>query len=387
VLFISIPSFRWISRDVLHAVSVKFIARILRWRLLKMVELLQGNEACVKGALAANCRFYAGYPITPSSEIAEMMAAELPKRGGVFIQMEDEIGSIAAVIGAALTGVRAMTATSGPGLSLMAENIGYAIMTEVPCVIVDVQRVGPSTGHATRPSQGDLMMARWGTHGDHRIVVLCPSSVSDMFWLTVRAFQFADMLRTPVILLSDEVVGHMRTDVELPDEVEEVENSSLEDVPDFHPIGGNKRHHYTGLVHEEDGFPTNDPEVIEKELRRLIRKIERHRDKITIFEKYEVDDADIVILSYGCTAYSSMKAMKMAREEGIKCGAIVVKTLWPFPYELAEGDFTLIVPEMNSGLLADDLRKVNENVIPVTKMNGEIIYPQEILEAIRRVQN
>jgi len=350
-----------------------------------MVEVLQGNEACVKGALAAGCRFYAGYPITPSSEIAEMMAVELPKRGGVFIQMEDEIGSIAAVIGAALAGARAMTATSGPGMSLMAENIGYAIMAEVPCVIVDVQRVGPSTGHATKPSQGDLMMARWGTHGDHRIVVLSPSSVSDMFWMTVKAFRFAEMLRTPVILLSDEVIGHMRTNVELPEEVEEEPIPELEDVPKSHPFGEGERYHITGLIHDETGFPTNDPEIIERQLRRLIRKIERHRDKITIVEKHNVEDADVVILSYGCMVLSSLKAMKMAREEGIKCGVIDVKTLWPFPYEVAEGDFKLIVPEMNSGLLADDLRKVRKDVISITKINGEIIYPNEILEILRRV--
>jgi 2-oxoglutarate ferredoxin oxidoreductase subunit alpha len=351
-----------------------------------MVELLQGNEACVKGALAAGCRFYAGYPITPSSEIAEMMAVELPKRGGVFIQMEDEIGSIAAVIGASLAGARAMTATSGPGISLMAENIGFAIMAEIPCVIVDVQRVGPSTGHATKPSQGDVMMARWGTHGDHRVVVLSPSSVSDMFWLTFKAFRFAEMLRTPVILLSDEIIGHMRTDVELPDEVEE-EIPELEDVPSFHPFGGGKRYHVTGLVHDETGFPTNDGEIIEKQLKRLIRKIERHRDKITIVERLNVEDADVVILAYGCVVRSAIRAMYLAREEGIKCGVVDVKTLWPFPYEVVESEFKLIVPEMNSGLIADDLRKVRNDVISITKMNGEIIYPHEILEIIRRVSN
>ncbi|MGD1996619.1 MAG: 2-oxoacid:acceptor oxidoreductase subunit alpha, partial [Anaerolineae bacterium] len=279
--------------------------------------LMQGDEACAEGAIAAGCRFFAGYPITPATEIAEVLSRRLPQVGGVFIQMEDEIASIAAVIGASVGGAKAMTATSGPGFSLMQENLGYAAMTEVPCVIVDVQRLGPSTGRPTSPSQGDVMQARWGTHGDHPIIALCPSSVWETFELTMTAFNFAERYRTPVILLMDEVIGHMREGVELPDYdgVERVERSETlvppewykpyekfpSDVPPLIPFGEGYRYHITGLHHDERGYPTNRLDEVNPWLERIFRKITRSLSDILLYEEDGVEEADTLVIAYGTT--------------------------------------------------------------------------------------
>jgi 2-oxoglutarate ferredoxin oxidoreductase subunit alpha len=293
---------------------------------------MQGDEACAEGAIAAGCRFFAGYPITPATEIAEVLARQLPKVGGKFIQMEDEIASIAAVIGASVGGAKSMTATSGPGLSLMLENIGYAAMAEIPCVIVDVQRLGPSTGRPTSPSQGDVMQARWGTHGDHPIIVLSPASVRETFDLTIQSFNFAEKYRTPVILLMDEVIGHMRERVELPDYETIVpvnrpdttvppewykpfENFPV-DVPPLVPFGEGYRYHITGLHHDERGYPTNRIDEVQPWLDRIFRKIDRSLSDILLYEEDEIEDAETLVIAYGVTARSARHAVEVARERG-----------------------------------------------------------------------
>jgi len=287
-------------------------------------KLLQGNEACVEGAFAAGIDFYAGYPITPSTEIAELLAEGLPKRGGAFIQMEDEIASMAAVIGASLTGAKSMTATSGPGFSLKQENLGYAMYTEVPCVVVNVQRGGPSTGLPTSPAQGDVMQARWGTHGDHPVIALCPSSVQETFWLTVRAFNLAEKYRTAVILLMDEVVGHMRERIEIPETVEGLitrkqpkvgreayrpYQADADLIPPMASFGTGYRYHVTGLAHDETGFPTSDTEQAGILIDRLHQKIEQNLDDIVQIETLMMEDAEIAVVAYGCTARSAARAV------------------------------------------------------------------------------
>ena len=317
------------------------------------VQLIQGNRACTLGALAAGCRFFAGYPITPSSEIAEFMSRELPRLGGKFLQMEDEIASIAAVIGASVGGLKAMTATSGPGFSLMQENIGYAVVAEIPCVIVNVMRTGPSTGLPTSPSQGDVMQARWGTHGDHPIIALSPGSVLEAFEMTVTAFNFAERYRTPVILLMDEVVGHMRERVELPMvRPEEIVNREMptvppewyepfgnpaSDVPPLAPFGEGYRYHITGLLHDARGFPTSRQDEVQSWLDRVFGKIDRHMDEIALWEEDGVEDALVAVVAYGSTARSARQAIKMARARyGRKVGLLRLKTLWPFPEVVVE---------------------------------------------------
>ena len=369
---------------------------------------MTGNEACAEGALIAGVRFFGGYPITPSSEIAEGLAAALPRVGGKFIQMEDEIAAMGTVIGASLAGAKAMTATSGPGFSLKQENIGYACMAEVPCVIVNVQRGGPSTGLPTLPSQSDIMQARWGTHGDHPIIALCPSSVRETLDLTIRAFNLAERYRVPVILLLDEIVGHVSEKVTLPDpdEVEIYDRHTPSvppeeylpyrhtdsDIPEMATFGTGYRFHVTGLCHDESGFPTNDSVEIDKGLRRLNRKVERYRDDIIEVESLELDDAEIVLVAFGSTARSARRAVALAREKGIRAGLLRLLTLWPFPdrelRELGEQVRSVIVPELNLGQVAHEVEWAlagRAEVVRVNRIDGEPISPTEILESIEEV--
>lgn len=376
----------------------------------KAAKLLQGNEACVEGALAAGMRFFAGYPITPSTEIAELCAARLPKVGGKFIQMEDEIGSMAAVCGASLAGLKAMTATAGPGFSLKQENIGFAIEAEIPCVIVDVQRVGPSTGMPTSPAQGDVMQARWGTHGDHEIVALCPSSVYEAYTLTVEAFNIAEDLRTPVILLMDEIVGHLREKVVLPAPGEiavrdrerpavgpdqykpyGVGQGSRPDVPPLARFGDGYRFHVTGLTHGEDGFPTNNPEVAEKQIRRISEKIRNRQGELCRVDELFTEDAEVYVVAYGACARSARRAVRDLRQQGIRAGLVRLVTVWPFPENAlrrvkARSPRAVIVPEMNLGQIVLPVQRVIGDtcpVLPLNRVGGQLIEPEDIVEAVK----
>jgi len=375
----------------------------------KKYKLMQGNEACVEGAIAAGMRFYAGYPITPSTEIAEIAAERLPQVGGKFIQMEDEIASMGAVIGASLTGVKAMTATSGPGFSLKQENIGFASLTEVPCVIVNVQRGGPSTGLPTNPAQGDVMQARWGTHGDHPIIVVSPSYVREVFDLTVRAFNLSEKYRVPCILLMDEVIGHMREKVELPDpDTIEVANRKKVDpnvdnykpyedvdgdgIPPMSSFGDGPFFHVTGLIHDITGFQSKSAEVTEKLIDRLMKKINNNLDDIIDYETYLIDDAETVIITFGATARSALRAVKLLRQDGKKVGMLRLKTIWPFAQkaidELPTKVRNIFVAEMNYGQLIDVVKSyVNGkcNVYGINKFNGEMITPQEVINRVKEV--
>jgi 2-oxoglutarate ferredoxin oxidoreductase subunit alpha len=367
------------------------------------VELLQGNEACARGALAAGCRFFGGYPITPSTEIAEVLANELPKVGGVFIQMEDEIASIAAVVGASVGGLKSMTATSGPGFSLMQENIGYAAMAEIPCVIVDVQRLGPSTGRPTSPAQGDVMQARFGTHGDHPIICLSPTSVKEAFDLTIAAFDFSERFRTPVILLMDEVVGHMREKVDLPGEQVlpakrepvqvppewyEVYGESPTDVPPLASFGEGYRFHITGLHHDIHGFPTDRLDEVQAWIDRVFRKIQNNLDEIVLVQADWTGDMDTLVIAYGATYRSARQAVKMARAQGRRVGLLKLLTIWPFAEthvdQLSQHVAHVIVPEMNLGQLALEVERVagRSKVRRVNRIDGQMITPDEILASI-----
>ncbi len=369
-------------------------------------KLMQGNEACAEGAIVAGCRFFAGYPITPASEIAEGLSVRLPQVDGTFIQMEDEIASMGAIIGASLAGAKSMTATSGPGFSLMQENLGFACIAEVPCVVVNVMRGGPSTGLPTNPSQGDVMQARWGTHGDHPIIVLSASSVLECFTMTVKAFNFSERYRTPVILLLDEVVAHMREKVILPkpSEVEVIDRVKpsvppewylpYEDtsfgVPPMGIFGEGYRYHVTGLTHDIRGFPTLRQDEIEPFLARLFRKISTHSDDIRLVEHFMTEDAEIVIIAYGCVARSAHRAVLEARSQGMKVGMLKLITLWPFPRRyielLIKAGKTLLVPEMNMGQVSREVKRVNEGmtqVLTLNKIDGTIISPKEILAKMK----
>jgi len=374
--------------------------------------LMQGDEACAEGAVAAGCRFFAGYPITPATEIAEVLSRRLPQVGGKFIQMEDELASIAAVIGASVGGAKAMTATSGPGFSLMQENIGYAAMTEVPCVIVDVQRLGPSTGRPTSPSQGDVMQARWGTHGDHPIIALSPSSVRETFDLTVQAFNFAERYRTPVILLMDELIGHMRERIELPDpetlDLEQRSDTRVPpewykpfenfpegpnvNVPPLVPFGEGYRYHLTGLHHDERGYPTNRPDEVQPWLERIFRKIESSLSDILLYEANGVDNADILVIAYGGAARAARHAVERGRERGRRVGFLRLKTIWPFPEEVVEYAASrlhhVVVAELNRGQLALEVERVvgRHKVRRVTRADGEMIRPGQIVAAIEDLE-
>jgi len=366
--------------------------------------LMQGDEACAEGAIAAGCSFFAGYPITPATEIAEVLSRRLPQVGGKFIQMEDEIASMAAIIGASVGGAKVLTATSGPGISLMQENIGYAAIAEIPCVVVNVQRLGPSTGRPTSPSQGDVMQARWGTHGDHPIIALAPASVRETFDLTVKAFNFAEKYRTPVILLMDEVIGHMRERVVLPDyETIEVENrpgttvppewykpyeNFPADVPPMVPFGEGYRYHVTGLYHDELGYPTNRLDEVHPWLERIFRKIDRSLSDILLYDADGIEDAETLVIAYGMTASSARHAVEMARERGRKVGFLKLQTLWPFAEEVVEHAAArlhhVVVAEMNLGQLVLEVERVvgRRKVRRVLRGDGGIIRPAEILAAI-----
>jgi 2-oxoglutarate ferredoxin oxidoreductase subunit alpha len=370
--------------------------------------LLQGNEAIVEGALYAGCRFFAGYPITPATEISEILSIRLPHVEGTFIQMEDEIASLGAVVGASLAGTKSMTATSGPGFSLMQENLGLAVIAEVPCVVVNVMRGGPSTGLPTFPAQGDVMQARWGTHGDHPIIVLCPSTVRECFDFTVKSFNLSEKFRNPVILLVDEVVAHMREKVVLParGEVEVVDRVKpkvppewyipYEDTPMGVPamanFGEGYRYHVTGLTHDVRGFPTGRPDEIGPFIARLFRKISQNMKEIQLGEFYMTDDAEVTVVAYGCVARSARRAVREARESGIKAGLLKLNTLWPFMRSAVEQvsrtSKVLVVPEMNMGQISREVKRVNQGlsrVATVNKVDGTIITPEEILDRIKEV--
>jgi len=368
--------------------------------------MMQGNIAVAEGAIDAGCRFYAGYPITPSSEIAEQLSKRLPEIGGRFIQMEDEIAAMGAVIGASLAGVKSLTATSGPGFSLKQENIGYAAIAEVPVVIVNVMRGGPSTGLPTLPAQGDVMQARWGTHGDHPIIVLTPASVRESYEMTIRAFNLSEKYRVPVILLLDEIIGHVHEKVTLlnPDEIKIINRKkpsvSAEEylpyknddslIPEMANFGEGYRYHVTGLVHDETGFPTNETPKIEAMLTRLNSKLLKYEDEIIQYEETDTDDAEIGIVTFGSSSRSSRGAMKMAREQGIPVGMIRLQTIWPFPTkrirEFANNVSHIIVPELNLGQMAHEIEHAaqgNAKILTVNKITGEPIPPFEIFEKIK----
>ena len=372
------------------------------------VMMIAGNEACAEGALYAGCRFFAGYPITPSSEIAEHLCRKLPRLGGKFIQMEDEIGAMGAVIGASLVGMKALTATSGPGFSLKQENIGHAVMAEVPCVVVDVQRGGPSTGTPTLPAQMDVQQARWGTHGDHGVICLSAATAQETFEQTVRAFNLAETYMMPVLLLIDEIVGHTTEKMILPEPgALEVVNRAQPGVPPekyvpYAPtasgvpvlarFGTGYRYNVTGLCHTETGFPTNDPKQIEANILHLTDKVERHRNEIMRWKTFRLDDAKIAVFAYGAVARSARRAVIEAREAGIKAGLFEPTTLWPFPYEAileTSGHVkAFIAAEMNLGQMAREVElgaKCRTEVHRVNRVDGDPITPKQILDKIKEV--
>ncbi len=373
--------------------------------------IMTGNEACAHGAIAAGMNFFAGYPITPATEIAEIASAQLPKVGGKFMQMEDEIASIAAIIGASFAGAKAMTATSGPGVSLMLENLGYGIVAEVPIVLVDVMRQGPCQGVATVPAQGDIMQAKWGTHGDHPAIALAPASVGEVYTETIRAFNLAEKYRIPVMILSDAMLAHMSERIRIPEPGEyEIANRKrptqpkddsykpyADDgtgIPPMAMFGDGYKWYVSGIIHDETGFPTtNKPEQIEIQIKRLLSKIENNRDDIERYEEFMTDDAEILLLSIGLVSRSSKTAIEQARAEGIKAGLLRPITLWPFPErrlaELAAKAKTVVACEMNEGQLYHIAREIvgTTPVAQVTQNDGKILSAQKILEKIRGVRS
>ncbi|WP_313992803.1 2-oxoacid:acceptor oxidoreductase subunit alpha [uncultured Selenomonas sp.] len=370
--------------------------------------LMQGNEAVAEGAVAAGVTFFAGYPITPSTEIAEQMAKLLPRIGGTFLQMEDEIGAMGAILGASLAGAKVMDATSGPGFSLKQELIGYAACAEIPCVLVNVQRVGPSTGQPTAPSQGDVMQVRWGTHGDHPMIALSPWSVRESFDMTVMAVNYAERFRTPVILLTDEIVGHLRENVVLPSADElEIYPRRLpkktraegyqpyavgEDlVPDTARFGDGYRIHVTGLLHDETGFPSGSPAVTEQLIHRLHEKINRVGEEIIHTEEHFMENAEYAVVSYGGTARTAYEAVRTARAAGIRVGFLRLQTIWPFA-DAAVGRLAgrvkkILVAELNYGQVAGEVTRASHGtpVRPCLKYNMLDFTPQEIAAEIRRM--
>jgi len=373
------------------------------------VAFWQGNQAIAQGALASGCRFFAGYPITPSSDVMEEMAKELPAVGGRFIQMEDEIASIAAAIGGSIAGLKSMTASSGPGISLKQENLGLAYMAEIPLVLINVMRGGPSTGVPTKISQMDVMQARWGCHGDHGTIAFSPSSVQECYEIAIKAFNAAERYRQPVMILSDEVLGHMREKVFIPPAgsyaVNERKRPSVkpekfipylpdpeDDIPPMASFGDGYKWHVTGLAHNDFGFPSAKEDEVEKNITRLVRKIDRFRDEIVEYDAYEVDDADIVVLSYGTVARSSITAVKEGRKRGLKVGHFRPITLWPFPdkeiYQVAKKAKTIIVPELNCGQMVLEVDRAVHGRAKVIKkglVNGEVFRPEEILSFVQEV--
>ena len=372
----------------------------------KEVKFLQGNEACAEGAIAAGVTFFGGYPITPSTEIAEAMAAKLPQNNGAFIQMEDEIAGLAVVLGASLAGKKVLTATSGPGFSLKQELIGYACMAEIPVVIVNVQRVGPSTGQPTAPSQGDVMQARWGTHGDHSIIALSPWTVKEGFDVTVLAVNYAERFRTPVIILMDEIVGHMREKFVMPNSADVKiyprrkpsktiaegyqPYEPMEDlVPNIADFGTGHKFHVTGLLHDETGFPSGSPKLTKEVIDRLHKKIEIAQDEITHYDEFFMADAEYAVVAYGGTARTAYAAVEQARAKGIKVGMVRLMTIWPFADKviknLASKVKGILVPELNYGQLVLEVERAagsQANVVSLPKYNTEAFDPQEICEAI-----
>ena len=371
---------------------------------------IQGNEAIAQGALYAGLQFFAGYPITPSTEIAEILSEKLPKLGQKFLQMEDEISSMCAIIGASLTGLKVMTATSGPGFSLKQEAIGYAVMAEVPSVVVNVQRGGPSTGLPTGVAQGDVMQARWGTHGDHSIITLTASNLQDVFLMTIEAFNLAETYRTPVILLSDEVVAHMREKVEIPEpgEINVVErlHTSVPEGTNFHPyltredgrlpmsdFGGIHRYNVTGLVHDMWGFPSNDSKVAYDLLHHLVDKLENKADLLARYKEHYTDDSEILLISFGSAARTALHMVEQRRERGLKVGLLELQTLWPFPRQLirsmCKGRTHVLVVEMNMGQVCQEVRKAvirPERVYLANRFDGSSISPADILGVLNMIR-
>jgi len=377
----------------------------------KKVALLQGNTACAMGAVYAGCKFFGGYPITPSTEVAEVMSEELPKVGGKFIQMEDEIAAMASVIGASLAGSKSLTATSGPGVYLKQELIGYACIAETPCVIINVMRGGPSTGMPTGPGQSDVMQARWGTHGDHAAIAVAPASCQEIFSETVRAFNLAEKYRMPVQVLYDEIVGHMRERIEFPEpgELEVIDRTaptcapedykpydakSDTDVPPLAAFGTEYRFHVTGLNKAADGFPTTKAELVDFEERRQINKVEcpEARADIELNEEYLCDDAEVIVLAYGSSARSARYAVNELRADGIKAGLFRPITLWPFPekrvIELGKQVKAIVVPEMNLGQMIFEVERLVKNdckLAGVNRVDGDPLTPGEIINQVKEV--
>lgn len=375
---------------------------------MSKVLLLQGNQAVVEGAIAAGVKFFAGYPITPSTEVAESLAEKLPKNGGKFIQMEDEIASMGAVIGASLTGKKVMTATSGPGFSLKQELIGYACAAEIPLVIVNVQRVGPSTGQPTSPSQGDVMQARWGTHGDHWLIALTPASVPECFELTLRAYALSEKYRVPVILLMDEVIGHMREKIELPDDYSDFPQAERKQpdcapedfkayatdeslVPAMPAFGSGYRWHVTGLVHDETGFPKGTPAATLAAANRQRAKLENNLDDIVQVENYRMEDADFAVVAFGGAARTAYETVDMARAEGLKVGLVRPVTIWPFAEaqmkELAGRVKGILMHELNCGQYVHEVERAVNGKVPVSlyaKYDNEPATPAQLLEEVKK---
>jgi 2-oxoglutarate ferredoxin oxidoreductase subunit alpha len=374
------------------------------------IKFIQGNEACMEGALYAGLNFFAGYPITPSSEIAENLSSRLPQLGGKFIQMEDEIASICAIIGASLTGSKVMTATSGPGFSLMQEGLGYAVMAEIPCVIVNVMRGGPSTGLPTAGGQGDVMQARWGTHGDHSIIAMTASNHQDVFKMTVEAFNLAETYRTPVILLLDETIGHMRERLEIPEpgEIPVVKRlrTSVQGGVDYHPylpredgrlpmsdFGSVHRYNVTGLYHDMWGFPTSNPEIVHGLIRHLVDKIENNVEDIVRYKEFYLDDADIILISYGSSARSARHVVESLRARGTRLGMIELQTLWPFPAvmvkEKCKNARHIVVVEMNIGQVVRSVKQAvdaPDRVVLANRIDGMFISDKDIKDILRVIQ-
>ncbi len=371
-------------------------------------KFIEGNDACVDGAIAAGARFYAGYPISPSSEIAEGAAREMPKHGGIYIQMEDELSSMNALLGASLAGKKSFTATSGPGFTLMQENLGLGIMSEIPCVLYVVMRSGPATGAATKPAQADIMQARWGTHGDHNIIALSPSSVQDCYDLSLTAFNLAEKYRTPVLFLSDEVIGHLRETCrerefapeEIFNRVQPAPGTTQEEfrpydfsgtMPAPMPAVGDRNllMRTTGSTHDEKGEFGPGPANINKVTHYLTDKIDKNVDDITIVREYKMEDAEVAIISFGCSARSSMSAVDILREKGVKAGLLQLVTIWPMPEkqirEVLQKVSKVVVAEMNLGQLAKEIRSFNDygcKVLQANRTDGVLITPQQIIDAL-----
>ncbi len=376
----------------------------------KDIRFVQGNEAVVEAAMYADLDFFAGYPITPSTEIAELLAYRLPKKGGKFIQMEDELSSMCTIIGASLTGKKVMTATSGPGFSLKQEAIGFAVMTETPCVIVNVQRGGPSTGLPTSGSQGDVMQARWGTHGEHAIIALTASNNQDVFAITVDAFNLSETFRTPVILLLDEVVAHTRERLIMPKpgELNVVKRlrTSVPKGTDYHPylpredgrlpmsdFGGVHRYNVTGLAHDMWGFPSNNPKIVYGLMRHLVDKIQGHTKEVTRIKEFFIDDAEYLLISYGSSARTALHVVENRRARGERLGLLELQTLWPFPVDVVQERCAsancVMVVEMNMGQIFYEVKKAvadPQKVFLANQIDGSFITPTDILNILRIIQ-